>query len=330
MKLIKSIVVIGDPHLNSATPQSRVDDFADSSIEKLHNLLNLCLEKGYDTVVALGDFFHKSTQPLIYMNRVLEVMNKFKQSGIDFYSIVGNSHDILYDKLENLNKSAIGLLFNAGVLKELQMETFITKEGYKISLHGFHYPQPLEQVESRPTQSEVNICVAHRFFNEPMFKDSITIDQLDSLGYNIYLFGHSHTPYDLETYGQKLVIRPGRFMRGTADSYNKEGTQVFADVISFNGSKDKPRITVVREIIKSKPASSIYNTQALTKSKNDKFLLDLSNKVDSLLDKMDISSSSSTTTVYDVLDSLDIDVRIKNRVETYLQANGVFRVEHDI
>ena len=326
MKQIKNIVIIGDPHLNSATPQSRTDDYAVTSINKLLALLDLCMEKGYNTILALGDFFHKSTQPLAYMYEVIKTLNKFKQNGIDFYSIVGNSHDILYDKLENLPRSAIGVLFEVGVLKELQMETFCTKEGYNISLHGYHFPQTLQPVETRPIVSEVNICVAHRFYDEPLHKDSLTPELIESLGYNIYCFGHSHTPFDLTTVGSKIVVRPGRFMRGTADNYNKEGTQVFADVINFNGSKEQPRITVVREIIKTEPASSIFNTQSLTKTKTDKVLQDLAFKVDSLLDKMDISNTSETS-VYSVLDALEIDVRIKNRLESYLSAKGLFRNE---
>ena len=263
------------------------------------------------------------------MYSVIRQLNKFKQNGVELLSIVGNSHDITYDKLEYLPKSALGVLFEIGVVKELQSETFTTVEGYNITLNGFHYPQTLEPVETRPVVSEVNICVCHRPYNQSLYHDTLTSELIESLGYNIYACGHDHIPYELEKYNSKLIVRPGRFMRGSSDNYNKEGTLVYADVVSFNGSKDNPRITYTREIIKSLPASSIFNTNSLTKTKSDKYLQDLSAKVELLLDKMDISSTSESS-VYDVLDSLDIDTRIKNRLETYLNSKGIFRTNIEL
>ena len=73
-----SIVIIGDLHLNSSTPVSRIDDYANTSIEKLETLLDICVSRKYNKIILLGDVTHKYQQPLSYIYKVMEVFNKFK------------------------------------------------------------------------------------------------------------------------------------------------------------------------------------------------------------------------------------------------------------
>lgn len=327
IKEIKDILIVGDLHLNSSTPISRIDDYADTSIEKLNNLLSLCMDKSISVVILLGDVFHKPQQPLSYLYRVIEAFNKFKDNGIDVYSIVGNSHDVPYDKVAYLPKTSLGLLFKTGALIKLERESFITKEGYIITFFGYDYEQHIESIENiKDLSSRVNVCVCHRFYEYSFSSSSLTESMIKSLGYNIYCCGHEHQPHDLVNVDGRFIVRPGRFMRGTSDNYNIENTSVFVDILRFNGSLEDPRITVIREILPTKSASEVFNTKALSKDKSNKTLAELSSQVDILLDKMDIKGTSNTS-VYALLDNLEVDKRIKLRIETYLQSVGIFREE---
>lgn len=330
MRELKSLVVLGDWHFNYKSPSSRIDDFPNTCLEKLDTLLDICLSRGYKDIVILGDVFNKPTQPIEFLYKVISKLDNFRNNNINIYGIYGN-HDLLFDKLDRASKTSLGLLFKTGFIKELQHESFLSNSGYRISIYGYHYPQIISPIRALENTGDINICVCHRYYNYSYSNTSLTKNNIIDLDYDIYCTGHEHQPYELTKVDNKLVVRPGRFMRGTADNYNIEDTSVYMDVIKFTGEKDKPSIQVIREIIPTKSPSEIFSTKSLSKDNSDKVLSSLSEKVSSLLDKMDFKDSSNNIDIYQVLDELvEVDTRIKNRIETYLQAEGINRNKIDL
>ena len=116
------IGLIGDPHLDAQTPASRLDNYGHTTILKLDNLLKVCLLNQIKVVILLGDVFHRYKQPIQYLNEVIEVFRKFREHGIEVYSIVGN-HDIPYESTDHLGRTSIKLLFNSGELRHLRKLT---------------------------------------------------------------------------------------------------------------------------------------------------------------------------------------------------------------
>lgn len=84
------IAFVGDMHLDSTTPSSRVDDYADASLNKLYNLKNICVLKGIKLVILLGDVFNKHDQSNQYLNKVMKAFKSFKDENITVMSITGN------------------------------------------------------------------------------------------------------------------------------------------------------------------------------------------------------------------------------------------------
>jgi DNA repair exonuclease SbcCD nuclease subunit len=91
--MMSRILFIGDPHLDSRTPLSRLDDYRVTTINKLDNLLTLAVRKKAKYVVMTGDMFHRSDIPMSYLNEVLRMLKKFKAEGVEVYSLIGN-HDL--------------------------------------------------------------------------------------------------------------------------------------------------------------------------------------------------------------------------------------------
>lgn len=327
--IIESISFVGDLHLNSITPKSRIDNFPDTAIMKLNSLLDICINKNYRHIVFLGDFSHTPNQPIWFLNRLIDIFQKFQDNNIKCYSIYGN-HDLVRNDLENADKSALGLMFKTGLIKELRTELFNTKEGYDIALHGFHYTEPIDPLISREVQAKVNICAMHRYFEYNIVKSSFTREQLSGIGYQVYATGHLHLPFEPTKINDFFMVRPGRFLRGTSDNFNTEDGTVYLDTIYFNGSIESPRITCIRDIVPTIQASQVFSILALNKDKDSKkFLSTLSNRVSELLNMMDTDSSCSNN-LYKVLDKLNVDIRIKNRVEMYLQKDGIYRNSEEV
>lgn len=326
IQCMDNLVCFGDLHLSSRTPSSRIDDYSVTSVEKLHAILDLCVRKSYKHVVFPGDIFHTPIQPISYINEIIDVLKKFKEAGINVYAIYGN-HCLTHNSLDYAMKSATGLLFKTGYLKELRSEYFVSNAGYSIGLHGYHYPETLTPVMALDTNSQINICVAHKFYKTGhKIEETLRTEEVRNLGYNIYILGHDHVPYELVHQDDSYIVRPGRVMRGTSDNYNLEDTSVYADIIHFGSVDGKPSITVTRQILPTKTAMEVFNIHAINKDNTGKVLEDLSDKVATLLDMMDIKSSySSNEDIYEILDSLDISIKIKERIEMYLQAKGIYR-----
>ena len=319
-RIANKIAFIGDAHLSSKSPSSRVDDYANTTLLKLDKLLELCKKNNLSYLVFLGDMFNTPTDTLLYVNRVMMKFKEFERNGIYVYSILGN-HSVANMKHENRDKSSEGLLYTSKLVRELQYEPFISPQGYKIGLYGYHYSQPL----GLPSKGDlVNICVAHKGYNEP-YEGSLTKANCLEFGYDVYALGHFHQDYAIYKDSTYTVIRPGRFMRNTCDEYNYTNA-INVDVLNFGGSIQRPLLQVERLKIPVDDYGQIFSTKVLTKNKDcDKYLYTLTAKVQSLMEKMEMSYESDENDIYRILDSLDIDTRVKNNIELYLGYQGINR-----
>ena len=317
-RIIDKMAIVGDMHLSSRTPSSRLDDYANTSIDKLDKLLNLCIKEDIKYVVSLGDTFNTPTDTLLYVNRVMQKLKEFERNGIFFYSILGN-HSCANMKHENVDKSSEGILYISHLIRELQYEPFTSPSGYTIGLYGYHYSQPI----NLPTKGDkINICVAHKGYNEA-YDGSLTKTSCLELGYNIYCLGHFHQPYNPLYEANYSVIRPGRFMRNTADEFNFTN-EINIDVLHFLGTKERPKITTQRLTLNVDDYTKTFSTKVLTKCKeNDKYLSSLSSRVQDLMLKMDMSYEAKDDDIFNILDRLDVDYRIKDNLILYLSSIGI-------
>ena len=67
-----------------------------------------------------------------------------------------------------------------------------------------------------------SIALLHRFYESGFGEEPITEEQVVSLGYNTYIFGHDHRPYQTKVISDTIkVIRPGSLARNSSDQYNR-------------------------------------------------------------------------------------------------------------
>lgn len=325
------VMFVGDPHLDSTTPSSRIDDYSLASIDKLYALKNLCITRDVKLVVILGDVFNKHDQSNSYVNRVMQVFKSFKKEGILVVSITGN-HDISYEKLDTLERSPLGMLYTADLIVHLDSVSIDTGLGYLVGLFGLDYPDsPLPIEEQSVNVGRINILACHRFYNYG-FNDphNITSDDCVSLGYNVYAMGHDHIKYETEKLGERFIIRPGSFMRTSSHRYNLERT-ISVDTVVFSGSSDLPQITVVRDNIPCKPASEVFSSSIYQRDVDRDINLEmesLGNRVDQMLQQME--SKHSSKDLFAVLDEVCTDTETKKCVENYLNIGGYSRDKQTI
>lgn len=312
-----SVAVIGDMHLHCTTPASRLDNYPETCIQKMSILRRELKQRGIKYLFVGGDIFHVAKERSDFEFMVIQEFQKFKQDGITVFMTVGN-HDIISDRLDSIEKTSLGILFLTDTVSPFKKVVFQRDGKTDVVFHGCHFPNAPEEVSDF---RQYNILVCHKFWNVPSDKDSLLKSDLERLGYNMYICGHDHVVYDPEKVpyngGAATIIRPGSFMRGSSHQYNTRRL-VYFDIIEFNGAVKTHRETLpVKEPAEVFPASAVDRVVETN-------VKDLTKQLSELVTKM-YEMDNSNTSVYQILDESPIDPKVKDRIQSYLEANGIFR-----
>lgn len=197
------LLVVGDIHLRAIKPVSRLDeDFLGTTIGKIDQIREM--SSGFDLVILLGDVFDR---PDASHSVVLRAIRAFGQFKAPVYSIVGN-HDVMGYQGQTLDKTALGVLFESGVLKKLD-----SLHIGNVGIYGVHaYDKNIWTV---PEGSKTKVLVAHKMITNNPFPGGECIlvkDMAAETNADIILSGDIHYPHEVEI-GTKLFVNPGSLMR---------------------------------------------------------------------------------------------------------------------
>lgn len=224
----------------------------------------------------------------------------FKEFKKPPYSIIGN-HDLIFERIDTFEESPLNFLFMTGVVKHLE-----TLEYGDVAIKGFDYTTPITQNEDF---NHYTVCVAHQYYNTPLYKHYIKPEDALGLSYQAYVLGHDHTVYDDIVNDKFTVIRPGSLSRGTAHSSN-----LMRDV--YGVIFDTVTKTFTRITIPTQKATDVFKEIKYVEKS-------LETSVDEIIDKMEFSTDVS---IYDMLDEAkDVPKDVIDLIVQYLEANGIFR-----
>ena len=201
------ILCVGDIHLRASAPVSRLDkDFLGTIIEKLEQIADM--SDRFDMVILLGDVFDR---PDVVHSVVIRAMRVFSMFKTPVYSVVGN-HDVPGYQGADLTKSALGVLFESGVVKKLD-----SMHINNVSIYGLHaYDKTLWTV---PDSGSVKILVAHKMVTNNPFPDPdgrnschVIADVSKLTNADLILSGDIHYPHEVEI-DNKLFLNPGSLAR---------------------------------------------------------------------------------------------------------------------
>ena len=128
---VKKILVVGDQHLWHTTPENRVDDYMQATLEEFEECFEIAKSNNVDAIILLGDLFEKPEPNALVRNQVLRL---FRECIIPIYALEGN-HD--KDSADDLNKTALGTLFDAGILIRSDYEP-------SLGIKFWHYTKSLD------------------------------------------------------------------------------------------------------------------------------------------------------------------------------------------
>lgn len=270
VKSTNKFLFVGDPHLDSVTPISRADNYRDVTIDKLEQILNLCIEREIELVIFAGDMFTNLDQSLIYMNRVLDTLQKFKNKGISLLTIIGN-HDLPRNNMDLLKNSPIYTLLRSNTVYRLGEDPKVPLElNFNTYIYGLDYTK-LEELENiKLDNSKCNILVAHYATDNTIPADNIPKEQLTK--FDLVFLGHDHHQYDVLELdnGNRFkcrIFRPGSLTRTTREKFNLKRSIEVLEVVNINTNSKFEWDVITHKLEISKPEvafrSEVFNEKAI-------------------------------------------------------------------
>lgn len=300
-----SIGFVGDLHMDSSTPSSRIDDYPTSVLLKVADIRKRCQENKVKALFFTGDIFHRMQVTDEMKNMLGTEFLKFKHLGIRVFSISGN-HDYPRNNLDAFIKSPLSLLFNFGVLEQVcsNKRVVVNKKGL-ITPFGF-----LDELGPGNPKAKYNIMLAHKFYEGGNLitspRDNLTKDVLLTLGYNCVVLGHDHVNYPIVNVDGVDIIRPGSVARGTIHDYNftrRVGWYCLKNLDSYSVSNWEfvpIDVKPMKDVVSSAVANKKDNLSDLTAMMSD--------LVSKLTDVEDIKSDNIAQTVKEDA-SLPVEVK---------------------
>lgn len=215
--------VFGDAHLMDTSPRCRKDDYFASVLAKIEGIL---VEN--DTVICLGDLFHKPTISIFSLHKLVCLLLKYRRQ---VYYIPGN-HDVYNMNVgdDSMHKTVLHLLKSMRLIHEITGPVQIDGVWYE-AMPLLHAPSVI------PASRPGSILLGHYFFESALDpKFSITREDLAGKGYSMVLLGHDHEPHDPVKIGDTIVFRFGSIGRHTSHKYNLQRTPVYMQIVG-DGAK---------------------------------------------------------------------------------------------
>ena len=317
------IMFVGDTHFQSESPSSRKEDpehYRQTQLDKLENIKQICLQEEIHHLIILGDVFNSSINIYTpYLTKLYEVFRDFKNNGIILYSIIGN-HDMYYQNDSEFDKTLLYQAFALGLIEHLD-----TLEVGPVTIIGVDF---LKDFPKASNSTGYKVLVGHCFYENERFggagNGNLTKEKCKDLGYNVYILGHDHTPYETIKELTYEVIRPGSLMRGTSKTCNLY-RKVNVEILDTN------TFTWEEREIPCKPGTEVFIEKAvLSKSKD----LDLN-----LEDLLENFTASKGVDIYNIIDEREETAKeiLKDKydevikvINMYLESRGVFRTNTEV
>ena len=261
--MIKRFLIIGDNHLDSKTPPSRLDNYMETCLQELLETLQIAKANKVDYYILLGDIFNRISVGGECRNRALEILSSDNGEPWPFekYLVVGN-HDIAHDP-DLMEKADAQSLVSAGCVKFVD-----TIEGLPVRF--WHFTPKLDRnlKEGVMKDFDEKIMFMHASITDrPFAFDTVLFDELTVHPNTKLIFsGHIHKKMEAEKVGVKF-INPGSVGRNRiSDDYSK--TKVSVIGLQYDFSNDEYK-TKVFELKSSLPYDVIFDVDASKAKKSE-------------------------------------------------------------
>ena len=195
-----SVLLISDTHIAAGNPKGRKGDYASDIKDKLAEIAKLANEHSVSEVICAGDVFHMPTPAYSAMSNFVKFV---KELPCPFVTIPG-SHDLKGGNLDVLHQTAVGLLYQLGIITLLSSSTQVSYEG-------------IDCIIGTKFAETCDIELTHEFVTpKPDLFGDYTLTGEYQTEATLVAVGHYHNGYVTETVNNTIYVCPGSIARTQA------------------------------------------------------------------------------------------------------------------
>ncbi len=210
-----------DTHLRGTAPQNRTDDFVQTLLDKLDEIIGIAHDQQIDYIIHGGDLFDRPDVALSVVKQFLSVLLKWEKP---YYFVIGN-HDIYGHNLETINRTALGILMEVGMFIPLTKQPiFWEKDGIVVQVTGAPYSYDIDKdperksyvIDTKDLRADYAIHVTHGFLTDLSLSELIPHTKISQIAHtkaDLTLVGHYHQGFGLVEDQGKLFLNPGAMVR---------------------------------------------------------------------------------------------------------------------
>lgn len=303
------VLFLGDPHFDSQTPISRIDDYAETSIRKLGDIRKLALDNGVSHIMTTGDFFDKVQVSFAYLNNLVQELKKFKEDGLTVWSSIGN-HDLPYNNMSYFKNTPLNILFKSGLVNHIErVNAFDT-----FNVYGIDFTEHEEVKNIELETDKTSILVQHYATENTVPGESIDLKDIEH--FDFVVSGHDHAYYKPLTLKTGCtVLRPGSLLRRTKEEYN-----LSRDIVLYLFDSEKEVMKEVK-LPNVKPAKEIFKDEVFDNRSINLY----DNNYNDLFNEEYFASEASD--IFSILSSNILPVTVnkesKDAIRRYLKEQGI-------
>ena len=220
-KELMKFLYFTDSHIRGVNPRGRKDNFCETVLKKIEEIIDVSKEYNVDYILNGGDWFDR---PDLAPSIVREFAKTIKNFNKPVYTIAGN-HDIFGQNPDTISRTMLGLVESTGLVKIIKDdEKIILDDGKnKVLLVGKSFKYDIDgegrevaYVIKKNDDVDYIINIVHGMLLEKPFFKGIPYTLIDDIAHtdaDITLAGHYHNGFGIIKKGEKYFINPGSIVR---------------------------------------------------------------------------------------------------------------------
>jgi DNA repair protein SbcC/Rad50 len=238
-----NFLFITDTHIPSKVIPGRLDDYAESIVNKFEELKDVIVERNIDYIIHGGDLFDKPKVPLDLAGRIAKIINSYN---IPFLVVPGN-HDLYAYNIDTIKDTMLGMYASTGTIEILDRAGRNIKIGkHRLRIEGQPYYKDIDKGNPDDNMmresGSLNILVSHSMLIDKGFEDMEGVNKtyISDIETNadLILVGHYHPGINgVKTVKNPLgtlVVNPGSM--GRKEVCTRQPQYCIISVEEINGS----------------------------------------------------------------------------------------------
>jgi len=215
------ILVVGDTHFSSRTPERRKDSILITQLKKMEYINEIFYSSNCNLMVQVGDFFDTPNPGNFVIAKLIRYFYMEEWNLVlPIYTIFGQ-HDVFGHTIDTFPRSPLAVMEAAGVCTILNENPVLLED---VAIYGTSFGQDIP--DSIANGSKCNILVIHKNIGDrPLFPGHELIGPRNFLRkypqYDVVLCGDYHYTFD-DRYNDRLICNPGCLIRKTIVKHDLE------------------------------------------------------------------------------------------------------------